>query len=50
MNGNGTNLGLTLNIAFSHTFVANRVLYLAARDSSEDNNTGWQAAGTWDVQ
>ena len=43
-------LSLTLNIAFTSTFLGNRVIYLAARDVNEANNTGWQASGTWNVQ
>jgi len=43
-------LALTLNIAFGPGFGGHRVFYLAARDSAEGNNTGWQAMGTWSVQ
>jgi len=45
---NGNNLTLSLNIVFrASAFSGNRVVYLAARDVNEANNTGWQAAGTW---
>jgi len=43
----GNNLSLTLNLLFSAGFAGNRVVYLAARDASGLNNTGWQAMGTW---
>jgi hypothetical protein len=46
----GNNLTLTLTIAFAPAFSGNRVFYLASRDASEANNTGWQAMGTWLVQ
>jgi len=47
MAGSGNNLAITLTIAFSAAFSGNSVFYLAARDASEANNTGWQAMGTW---
>jgi len=44
----GNNLTISLTLVFSATaFGGNRVVYLAARDASEGNNTGWQAMGTW---
>ena len=46
----GTNLALTLNIAFNASFDGNRIIYLATRDVNEANNTGWQTMGTWTVQ
>jgi hypothetical protein len=46
----GNSLALILNIAFSSSFGGNRIFYLAARDASETNNSGWQAVGTWVVQ
>jgi len=46
----GNNVTLTLDIAFSPAFGGNRVFYLAARDRSEGNNTGWQSMGTWTVR
>jgi len=48
--GNGNNLTLNLNIAFSAAFAGNRVFFVAARDVNEANNTGWQTIGTWSVQ
>ena len=32
------------------TFAGNRIFYLASRDLTDANNTGWQAVGTWTVQ
>jgi len=46
-NAAGTNLALTLTIAFNALFGGNRVFHLAARDTTEADNTGWQAMGTW---
>jgi len=43
-------LSLTLNITFTPAFAGNRVVYAAARDRSDGNNTGWQAVGTWTIQ
>jgi sugar lactone lactonase YvrE len=49
--GTGTNnFTLTLNISFPESFAGNKVTYLAARDSAEGNNTGWQSLGSWTVQ
>ncbi|HYW47208.1 MAG TPA: hypothetical protein VE959_30355 [Bryobacteraceae bacterium] len=48
--GDGTTLTLTLGLTFSFSFTGNRIIYLAARDTTEANNSGWQAAGTWLVQ
>jgi len=50
MVANGNTLALTLSIAFSSGFAGNQLFYLAARDSNEANNTGWQPMGTWAVQ
>ena len=46
--GSGSSLILTLNISFSPGYAGNRVIYLAARDISQ-NNTGWQPLGTWNI-
>jgi len=46
----GNTLTLTLAITFTGGFDGNRVIYLAARDSAEANNSGWQALGTTGVQ
>jgi len=48
--GTGNTLTLTLNIGFTSAFDGNRVIYLAARDSAEANNSGWQALGSITVQ
>jgi hypothetical protein len=46
----GNNLTVNLSISFSAAFVGNRIFYLASRDLTDANNTGWQAVGTWTVQ
>jgi hypothetical protein len=43
-------LTLTLSITFKSAFAGNRIFYLAARDSNDGNNTGWQPVATWTVQ
>jgi len=48
--GSGNNLTLTLNIGFNAGFGPDLVFYLAARDTKEGNNTGWQASATWIAQ
>jgi hypothetical protein len=48
--GSGTTLTLTLDIFFKEGFTSNHAVYSAARDSGGNNNTGWQALGTWSVQ
>jgi len=48
--GAGNTLTVTLNIAFSGSFYANRIFYLAARDVNEANTTGWQSLGAWIVR
>jgi len=47
--GSGNTLTLTLAISFG-PFSGNKVIYMAARDSTGANNSGWQAMGTWQVQ
>ena len=47
---NGNTLTLNLNLAFSSGFVGNRIVYVAARDARDGNNTDWQALGSWTVQ
>jgi len=47
---NGNVLSLTLSPIFSTSFTGNRVIYMAARDVSGAQSTGWQAMGTWTVQ
>ena len=44
---NGLQFTLTLNIGLSSSFSGNRVFYLAARDVSDTNNSGWQPSGSW---
>jgi len=46
--GSGDTLTLMLAVTFSASFAGNKVIYLAARDASQ-NNSGWQAMGTWGV-
>jgi hypothetical protein len=46
--GSGTTLTLTVNLAFSASFVGDRIIYLAARDVGA-GNSGWQAKGRWRV-
>jgi hypothetical protein len=48
--GSGDTLTLTLKIFFFEGFAGNPTVYSAARDSGGNNNTGWQALGTWSVQ
>ncbi|HYW47686.1 MAG TPA: hypothetical protein VE959_32760 [Bryobacteraceae bacterium] len=48
--GSGNNLTLTLNLSFSAAFDGNRVIYAAARDSTDANSSNWQAVGSWTVQ
>jgi hypothetical protein len=44
---NGNTLTLVLNMSFTAGFAGNRVIYTAARDSTDANNSGWQSLGTW---
>jgi len=46
--GSGNTLTLTMSITFSGSFAGNKVVYLAARDTAE-NNSGWQQLGVWQV-
>ena len=46
----GNSLSLMLNVVFKGSFVGNRIVYAAARDSLGGNNTDWQPVGTWIVQ
>jgi hypothetical protein len=48
--GNGNFFTLTLSMTFTGTFNGNRVIYVAARDSTDANSSGWQAMGSWTVQ
>ena len=47
---NGNTLTLNLNVTFQPGFAGNRIVWLAGRDGSGGNNTGWQAAGTVSIQ
>jgi len=47
---NGNTLTLTLSLNFRLTFPGNQIVYMAARDATGVNNSGWQAMGTWSVQ
>ncbi len=46
----GNNLTLILSITFAPAFRGSRIFFLASRDVSEANNTGWNIMGTWTVQ
>jgi len=50
VSGSGSTLSLTLNLTFNAGFAGNRVIYVAARDVNEANNTDWHAMATWTVQ
>ena len=45
----GNTVTLTLALSFSTTFFGDRVMYMAARDTAEANNSGWQAMGSWTI-
>ena len=47
VSASGNNLSLTLNITFTAAFGGNRVVYMAARDVNDANNTDWHAMATW---
>ena len=46
--GSGNNLTLTLNMSFTSSFAGNKVVYLAAGDTAQ-NNSGWQTMGVLSV-
>jgi hypothetical protein len=46
----GNVLQLTLNVTFFSNFGGNRIVYVAARDAANGNNTDWQPVATWTVQ
>jgi len=46
----GNNLSLSLNIGFYSVFGPDLIFFLAARDTNEANNTGWQAMGSVTVR
>ncbi|SPF43516.1 putative NHL repeat containing protein [Candidatus Sulfopaludibacter sp. SbA4] len=48
---NGNTLSLTLPVTFfPHSFSGNRVIYMAARDVTDSQTSGWQAVGSWTVE
>jgi len=47
--GSGNTLTLILNMSFSAAFDGNRVTYMATRDSSDANTSGWQSMGTFAI-
>jgi hypothetical protein len=48
--GSDQTLTLKLNVTFAGTFKGNHVIYAAARDATEANNSGWHSMGTWFVR
>ena len=48
--GSGNTLTLVVSLTFSAAFDGNRVIYMAARDATDANNSGWQSLGSWTVQ
>lgn len=46
----GNNIRLDLNISFSAGFGPSLIVFLAARDVNESNNTDWHAMGTVALQ
>jgi hypothetical protein len=47
VSASGNTLTLTLAVTFSSGFSGNKIVYMAARSSSQ--NSGWQPMGTWNV-
>jgi hypothetical protein len=47
VSASGNTLTLTLAVTFSSGFGGNKIVYMAARSSSQ--NSGWQPMGTWNV-
>jgi len=45
----GTNLTLAIRTTFRPTFSGSKKIYVAQRDRDQ-NNSGWQVLGTWDVK
>ncbi|HEY2018396.1 MAG TPA: hypothetical protein VGH38_33050, partial [Bryobacteraceae bacterium] len=46
----GITLTLNMTATFPQSFAGNQIIYMAARDSGDVHNSGWQALGTWTVQ
>ncbi|HEY1754605.1 MAG TPA: FG-GAP-like repeat-containing protein [Bryobacteraceae bacterium] len=47
ISASGNTLTVTLHITFASGFAGNKILYMAARSTTQ--NSGWQALGTWEV-
>ena len=47
--GSGNTMTLVLNLSFTGAFEGNRVIYMAARDATDANNSDWQSLGSWTV-
>lgn len=47
--GDGNTLTLAVNVSFRAAFAGKKNIYLAERDNAQ-NNSGWQALGTWEVR
>ena len=50
VNASGNNLSLTLTLTFPAAFNGNRIIYTAARDTNDANNSGWQSLGSLTIQ
>ncbi|MEO8028177.1 MAG: SBBP repeat-containing protein, partial [Bryobacteraceae bacterium] len=48
--GNGTSLLLTLTITYTDALRGNRLVFAAARDVNDLNNTGWLPVASWSAQ
>jgi Glycosyl hydrolase family 53 len=48
--GSGNTLTLALNVTFSASFSGYKIVYLAARDGNDANNTGWQSSACWTAE
>jgi hypothetical protein len=46
--GDGDTLTLAVNVTFTAGFAGKKNLFMASRDAQ--NNTGWQAMGSWEVR
>ncbi len=47
---NGNNLTITLTFLFSQAFGGNKIVFAAARDQNDLNNTGWHSLGSLSLQ
>ncbi len=50
VSGNGNSLIVTLKLTFKGSFSGNRLIFGAARDVTDANNTGWRPIGSWTIQ